>query len=352
MDAAAPIPDLLNLSNFSETRVPSRQLCDFLWVRQFLRISDGASPLGRAKMLEGCLPGAGLSFAAVPSVPAFDLPHATFKRLLQNYLGIVGHRLPHTHHCGGGHVVQLDGDNSHHIQVCPMLGRGKLAHDELKNSLAHALLACGVASEVRTEVRLGARGEDGVGLTYNGDLVYFLPDGRRVLLECSRLTITQSSIAGSGSLAGPSSVLNLLRIAENARRDHARASAIVENDEGNTLFIPIVLTSCGGFGPSARAFLKEVFKTAQANGRWAMASGQPEVLTTWNTFYASTYWNMRLSVAGAVMDAHVQNDILLRDRTRNLVVVGRQPHPNPNHSSYSSVGRPRRGVTAAPLGVV
>ena len=83
-----------------------------------------------------------------------------------------------------------------------------------------------------------------------------------------------------------------------------------------------------------------------------MASGQPEVLTTWNTFYACTYWNMRLSVASAVMDAHVQNDILLRDRTRNLVVVGRQPHPNPNHSSYSSVGRPRRGVTAAPLGVV
>ena len=24
------------------------------------------------------------------------------------------------------------------------------------------------------------------------------------------------------------------------------------------------------------------------------------MLTTWNTFYASTYWNMRLSVAGAV----------------------------------------------------
>jgi hypothetical protein len=134
--------------------------------------------------------------------------------------------------------------------------------------------------------------------------------------------------------------------------DHARASAIVENDEGNTLFIPIVLTSCGGFGPSARAFLKEVFKTAQANGRGAMASGQPEVLTTWNTFNASTYWNMRLSVAGAVMDAHVQNDILLRDRTHYLVVVGRQPHPNPNHSSYSSVRRPRRGVTATPLGAV
>ena len=39
-------------------------------------------------------------------------------------------------------------------------------------------------------------------------------------------------------------------------------------------------------------------------------------------------WNMRLSVA---KDAQVQNDILLNDFTRNirnLVVVGRQPHPN------------------------
>ncbi len=60
-----------------------------------------------------------------------------------------------------------------------------------------------------------------------------------------------------------------------------------------------------------------------------MKSGQPEVLTTWNTFYASTYWNMRLSVAGALMDEHAQSNILLRDRTRNLAVVGRQPHPNP-----------------------
>ncbi len=75
-----------------------------------------------------------------------------------------------------------------------------------------------------------------------------------------------------------------------------------------------------------------------------MASGQPKMLTTWSAFYAPSYWNVRLSVAG------VQNGILLRDQTRNLVVVGRQPHPNQNHSSYSSVGRSRHGVTAAPLG--
>ena len=83
-----------------------------------------------------------------------------------------------------------------------------------------------------------------------------------------------------------------------------------------------------------------------------MASGQPEVLTTWNTFYASTYWNMRFSVAGAAMDAHVQNDIMLRDRTRNLVVVGRQPHPKPNYAPCSPGGRPHRAAAVDPPGEV
>ena len=49
---------------------------------------------------------------------------------------------------------------------------------------------------------------------------------------------------------------------------------------------------------------------------------------------------MRLSVAGAAKDAQVQNDILLSDFTRNLVVVGRQPHPDPNFPSYVLPGRP------------
>ena len=97
------------------------------------------------------------------------------------------------------------------------------------------------------------------------------------MLECSRLAITQSSIAGSGALAGPSAVLNLLQAQEYVRRNEARASAIADNDEGNTHFIPIAITSCGGFGPSACAFFKKIFKDAQTNGRWVMASGEPEV---------------------------------------------------------------------------
>ncbi len=75
-----------------------------------------------------------------------------------------------------------------------------------------------------------------------------------------------------------------------------------------------------------------------------MAPGQPEVLTTWNTPYASTYWNLRFGVADAAMDTHIQNDIMLRERTQNLVVVGRQPQPNLNYVSYSPGGRPHRAA--------
>ncbi len=82
--------------------------------------------------------------------------------------------------------------------------------------LANALQFSGVASEVRTEVRLGARRVDGSGLSHDSDVIYFEPDGRRALLECSRLAITQSSIAGSGALAGPSAVSNFLQAKENA----------------------------------------------------------------------------------------------------------------------------------------
>ena len=49
-----------------------------------------------------------------------------------------------------------------------------------------------------------------------------------------------------------------------------------------------------------------------------MGVGQPIIQTTWSTLHASTYWNMRLSVADAAKDAQVQNDILLSDFTRNL----------------------------------
>ncbi len=77
-----------------------------------------------------------------------------------------------------------------------------------------------------------------------------------------------------------------------------------------------------------------------------MGVEQPDIQTTWSTLHASAY--MRLSAAGAAKDAQVQNDILLSDFTRNLVVVGRQPNPDPNFASYVSSGRPHRLAVAHP----
>ncbi len=64
--------------------------------------------------------------------------------------------------------------------------------------------------------------------------------------------------------------------------------------------------------------------------------------------YASTYWYMRFGVADAVMDARVQNDIMLRDRTRNLVAVGRKPHLSPYYASNFPGGRPHRAAAVDP----
>ena len=78
-----------------------------------------------------------------------------------------------------------------------------------------------------------------------------------------------------------------------------------------------------------------------------MDAGQPDIQTTWSTPHASTYWNMRLSAAGAAKGAQVQSGLLLSDFTRNLVVVDRQPHPDPNFA-YMSSGRPHRLAVALP----
>ena len=136
---------------------------------------------------------------------------------------------------------------------CPVFGRAIKAHDEAK-----FLVAKMVAAVVRTEVRLS-----GPAGHYDCDVVYVnrKTHKRIVLLKITRVAIIRASISGSGVLAGPGSVLSILRARERERRRCAKISAIVEHDEGNTLFIPIVLTSCGGFGPSAQKYLRHIYKS-------------------------------------------------------------------------------------------
>ena len=77
------------------------------------------------------------------------------------------------------------------------------------------------------------------------------------------------------------------------------------------------------------AFLQSVYERAKAAGKFDMRQ-QPELRYSWNTMVASSFWDMRLSVACVANDAEYQNRINKRDRTLNFPVVARQPYPDPN----------------------
>ncbi len=95
----------------------------------------------------------------------------------------------------------------------------------------------------------------------------------------------------------------------------------------NTIFTPIVLSASGAMGPSTVVFLKDAYARAKAAGKFKMTQ-QPDMKYTWNTMVASSFWDMRLSVACTATDAEFHNRIIIRDHTT--------PQP------------PRRGA-AAPL---
>ena len=89
-------------------------------------------------------------------------------------------------------------------------------------------------------------------------------------------------------------------------------------------------------------YLKNIYGRARENSCSDMGVGKPGIQTTWSTPHTPTHWDSRLSIVGAAKDAQVQSGILLSDFTFNLVVVGRQPYPDPNFASYMPPGSPNR----------
>ena len=71
------------------------------------------------------------------------------------------------------------------------------------------------------------------------------------------------------------------------------------------------------------AFLKEVYGRAKGADKFLM-SQQPALKYSWNTM-ASSFWDMRLSIACAATNAEFRNRIILHNNTLNLHVVARQP---------------------------
>ena len=83
------------------------------------------------------------------------------------------------------------------------------------------------------------------------------------------------------------------------------------------------------------AFLKGVYGRAKEAGNFLM-SRQPALKHSWNTMVASSFSDMRLSIACAATDAEYQNRIILHDNTLNLPVVEQQPHPDPNYAQHTA----------------
>ncbi len=80
------------------------------------------------------------------------------------------------------------------------------------------------------------------------------------------------------------------------------------------------------------AFLKEVYGRAKEADKFLM-SQQPALRYSWNTMVASSFWDMRLSIACA---CRAQNRIILHDNTLNLPVVAQQPHPDSNYALHTA----------------
>jgi hypothetical protein len=99
------------------------------------------------------------------------------------------------------------------------------------------------------------------------------------------------------------------------------------------------MASTGGFGGEARRFLKTIFKASKLAGKFHLGIGERSLTrpldTTWNTAVASRYWEMRLSVAVTLTDASLRRSLVEQDLSGGLRVVGRQPHPDPNSSTFA-----------------
>jgi hypothetical protein len=95
----------------------------------------------------------------------------------------------------------------------------------------------------------------------------------------------------------------------------------------------------GPIVPDARKFLKVLYKSSRERN-WETGSGQPQIQSTWNTLFASTYWDMRLSMACTAMSAEVVGQIIARDFNSNLVTDGsRQPLSDPNSPACGNLRR-------------
>ena len=204
------------------------------------------------------------------------------------------------------------------------------SRNAVRDVLSHLVVQNGATDAAVVVTRLVAAD----GSTYDADVVYFDPSSSaRVILEVSIVTIGSGTSLGRGAQkarAGLDGVNAQLRAREEEKRNHDVVRRLLDEAGNNNIFTP--MSACGAMGPSMVTFLKEVYGLAKGADKFLM-SQQPALKYSWNTMVASSFWDMRLSIACAARDAEFQNRIILHD---NLHVVARQPHPDPNYAPHTA----------------
>ena len=319
----------LTFSNLLGEDTSARVLSEAIYKKEVGDITAASSPAGALHIASGLSKCAASFLVAVPMVSAFTLDAGTFVRSLQRYNGQPPVQTPYTHHCGERGQRRLAASDWVHLNNCPCLGGNIFPHNAVRDTLAHGINQCGAASVVpHTEVPLDVPGGQWkAGLMYMDSV-----SGKTYVLDVSIVNVDSATSQRRGG--GFGAVEAALCRCEADKRALPIAQQI-QNDGSNKIFVPFVMSSAGGFGPAARKFLKYLYKTSRDRNCWEVESGQPQIQATWSTLYASTYWDMRLSMACTSMSAEVVGRIIVRDFNLNLATDGsRQPFANPNTPAY------------------
>ena len=334
--APGPIPlgiPQLDFTALHSTVIRPRRMGDALWQSRVRDILSDSPAVEQQSLRSARIPGSARFLEAIPMAAAFTFASEDFRAMLCRYLTVPDVPLPWRHSCGNSGTTNLDEVSFRHLYSCPCLGRSIGTHDEAKYSLAHAIHSCGHSSSLPlTETSLSHRGE-----TWNADIAYFA-GGLQWVIDVAVVNVDSDTSINAGSRAED---IDAILSAEEAKRKRENKVILgLQNERGNNIiFVPFVMASTGGFGGEARSFLKTIFNASKLAGKFHLGVGERSLSrpldTTWNTAVASRYWEMRLSVAVTLADASLRKSLVERDLSSGLRVVGRQPHPDPNYSTFA-----------------
>jgi hypothetical protein len=335
-----PVPDLippgipqLDFAALHSTLIRPRRMGDALWRSRVRDILSDSPAVEQQSLRSARIPGSARFLEAIPMAAAFNFAPEDFRAMLCRYLTVPDVPLPWRHSCGNSGTTNLDEVSFRHLYSCPCLGRLIGTHDEAKYTLAHAIHLCGHSSSLPlTETKLSYRGE-----TWNADIAYFA-GGLQWVLDVAVVNVDSDTSVHAGSRA--EDIEAILSAEEAKRKRENKVIRGLQIERGNNIiFVPFVMASTGGFGGEARSFLKTIFNASKMAGKFHLGVGERSLFrpldTTWNTAVASRYWEMRLSVAVTLADASLRKSLVERDLSSGLRVAGRQPHPDPNFSTFA-----------------